>query len=385
MNKIPLEDFFQAYFDCRKSKRNSLNALEFELDFEERVIKLYEDVNKDNYKVGPLNVFIVNKPVKREVFAAKFRDRIVHHLVVNKLNHLFEREFIYDSYSCRKNKGTLFGIERIKRFIRSCSNNYKDDCWILKADIKGYFMSINKDILVEKLVDFIERNCKEPDKDKVIWLCEEIINNNSTKNCFMKSPRYKWRGLPKSKSLFYSKPRCGLPIGNYTNQIFANFYLNFFDHFMKNVLKIKYYGRYVDDFILILKDKHSVGLVLSKMRDFLGKELELNTHPRKIYFQHYSKGVAFLGAYIKPWRVYSSRRVKNNFWEKVNRVNKILKKGILNEKDKVYIRSSINSYLGILNHFQTYRLREKFLNQLDSSFWNVFEKGDDLEKVFRKR
>jgi RNA-directed DNA polymerase len=385
MNEIPLEDFFQAYFDCRKSKRNSLNALDFELDFEEEVIELYEDINKGAYEISPLDVFIVNRPVKREIFAAQFRDRVIHHLVVNKLNSLFEKEFIYDSYSCRENKGTLFGIKRIKHFIASCSNSYKDDCWILKADIKGYFMSIDKDILINKLVNFIEKNYQESDKNRVVWLCKKIINNNPIENCFLKSPCYKWRGLPKSKSLFCSRARCGLPIGNYTNQIFANFYLNSFDHFIKSVLRIKYYGRYVDDFIIISKDKNLIRLILPKVEIFLLKELKLHIHPRKIYFQHCSKGVNFLGSYIKPWRIYSSKRVKNNFWEKIDYLNMILKKNKLTEDDKIYIRSSINSYLGMLNHFQTYRLRKKFLNQLDSGFWNIFEKGDNLEKIFIKR
>ncbi len=372
MSKIVLEDFFRAYFDCRKNKRNSLNALEFEVDFEKKVIELWEEVNKKVYEISPFEVFVVNKPVKREIFAAQFRDRVIHHLVINKLNHLFEKEFIYDSYSCRKGKGTLFGINRVKHFIRSCSENYKNDCWILKADIQGYFMSINKDILINKLTSFIKEKYNGSDRDIIIWLCKKIINNNPTKNCVFKSSRGKWKGLPKSKSLFNSALRCGLPIGNYTNQVFANFYLNSLDHFIKSNLKIKYYGRYVDDFIMISRDKDLMKFILPKMKKFLWKKLKLKIHPRKIYFQHFSKGVEFLGAYIKPWRTYVSKRVKNNLWQKVNYLNKILSKNKLTNKDKIYIRSSVNSYLGILNHFQTYKLRRKFLSRLDNVFWDIF-------------
>ncbi len=122
---IALEDVFQAYFDCRKNKRNKLAALEFEVDFEKRVIRLWEEINSGSYKISPLDVFIVDKPVKREIFAAQFKDRIAHHLVINKLEPLFEREFIYDSYSCRKGKGTHFGIKRISRFVRQASRNYR--------------------------------------------------------------------------------------------------------------------------------------------------------------------------------------------------------------------------------------------------------------------
>ena len=381
MNNISLEDFFRAYFDCRQNKRNSLSALEFEIDFEKKLMELEREVNDGNYKISPSNVFITSRPVKREIFAAQFRDRVIHHLIVNKLNEFFEKEFIYDSYSCRKDKGTLFGIKRIEHFIRSCSNNYQKDCWILKIDIRGYFMSINKDILIEKLVNFIDKKYKKSDKERIIWLCSKIINNDSTENCILKSPYYKWKDLPKSKSLFHSSSRCGLPIGNYTSQIFANFYLNFFDHFVKNRLNIKYYGRYVDDAVFILENKGDLRFIMPKIKKFLEEELELKIHPRKIYFQHYSKGVEFLGSFIKPWRVYVSKRVKGNFWRKLKYLNNhLLDKG-LNKEKKEHIVSVVNSYLGILSHFKTYKLRRKFLDCFNNNFWNYFKIGDNFKKI----
>lgn len=115
-----------------------MECLEFDADYESKLIKLWEEINKGDYKVSPLSVFIVEKPVKREIFAASFKDRIVHHLIVMKLENILEKEFIYDSYSCRKGKGTHFGIDRVDGFIRKCSRNYQKDCYFLEKLALGY-------------------------------------------------------------------------------------------------------------------------------------------------------------------------------------------------------------------------------------------------------
>lgn len=369
---IKLEDIFSAYFDCRKNKRNKLDALEFELDFETELIKLWEEINSEKYRVKPLDVFISEKPVKREIFAAQFRDRVVHHLVINKLENLFEKEFIYDSYSCRKGKGVHFGIKRVKRMIRSCSENYKKDCYVLKLDIKGYFMSINKDILLEKLKTFINEKYKEKDKEKIVWLCEKIISKDCIEDCRFRSPSDKWKGLPRSKSLFFTQKQCGLPIGNYTNQVFANFYLNSLDHFVKHHLKVKYYARHVDDFMFFSGRKKDLLDILPKIKVFLGYELGLIVHPKKIYLQNISKGFDFLGVFIKPWRSYASPRVKNNFWITINSINEKIENEKYGKCEKQKTISKINSHLGVLGHSNSYNLKKKTINQLDLRFWNDF-------------
>ena len=145
-NIIPLEDLFKAYYSCRKNKRNTINALAFELNLEEELIQLKEELESGRYAISSSIAFVVDKPVKREIFAANFRDRVVHHLVIQKMNSVFEPHFIYDSYACRKSKGTHFGIGRVDGFIRKCSKNYTQDCYVLKLDIKGFFMHINKNV-----------------------------------------------------------------------------------------------------------------------------------------------------------------------------------------------------------------------------------------------
>ena len=139
-NKVTLEELFQAYIDCRKHKRKTTNALDFEADFEQNLIELYHEINDGSYYPGKSIAFIVDKPVKREVFAADFRDRVVHHLIINKLLPLLEKEFIHDSYSCREGKGVQYGVKRVADFVRLCSENYSEDCYILKMDIQSFFM-----------------------------------------------------------------------------------------------------------------------------------------------------------------------------------------------------------------------------------------------------
>jgi RNA-directed DNA polymerase len=350
---IPIEELFQAYINCRRYKRNTTSAIAFEIDYESNLVTLCEEINSGIYQPGRSIAFIVDKPVKREIFAADFRDRVVHHLIISKLNSIFEKEFIHDSYACRVGKGTHFGIQRVNRFIHQCSQNYNRDCYILKLDIKGFFMRINKNILFEKLQTFIHEKYKEQDKDLVIDLCRKVIFYEPTKKCIIKGGRKNWQGLPSDKSLFYSPKNCGLPIGNLTSQVFANFYMNCFDHFIKHDLGIRFYGRYVDDFVLVHSDKEYLRSLIPKIKNFMELNLRLTLHPNKIYFQHYAKGVKYLGAVIKPYRTYIANRTKGNFYQAIQRLNLIARDHKPTKEEKGNFLSSMNSYLGIMKHYKT--------------------------------
>lgn len=226
--KIELAELFEAYRKCRQNKRNTLNALAIEVDYEANLIRLGDQINSARYRPGKSIAFIINKPVKREVFAAEFRDRVAHHLIINKLNPLLEKIFIYDSYACRSGKGIHFGIQRADRFIRRCSQNYTRDCYVLKLDIQGFFMHINKAILFEQIRALIEQSYQRNEKLLLLELCGVIIYNNPTTNCIVKSKHSEWQGLPADKSLYHSPEGCGLPIVNLTSQIFANLYMKWF-------------------------------------------------------------------------------------------------------------------------------------------------------------
>ena len=367
-DKITL-DLFQAYFDARKIKRISFNALAFEKHLEANLFALASEIIERRYSPKPSICFIVDKPVKREIFAADFRDRVIHHFIYNYISPIFEKSFINDSYSCRKGKGTHYGINRVDHFIRSCSQNYSKDCYILKLDLQGFFMSINKNILFTKLEQFIKEKYQQADKELVIKLCKQIIYNDPTKNCIIKGSKSDWSDLPQTKSLFHSQPNCGLPIGNLTSQVFANFYMDSFDHFVKHDLKIRYYGRYVDDFVIVHEDKEYLRNLITKLSEYLQSELQTTIHPKKIYFQHYSKGVKFLGTVILPNRIYIADRTKGNFYNAIEKQNQIARDHKPTKEEQQAFQSSMNSYLGIMKHYKSYKLRKTMIFKNLSGWW----------------
>jgi len=367
--QIELYELFEAYFACRQNKRNTANAIAFEVDYESKLVQLCKELNDGTYQISRSIAFMIQDPVHREIFAADFRDRIVHHLIIGKLNPLFEKQFIYDSYACRVGKGTHFGIQRAASFIRRCSQNYTKDCYVLKLDIQGFFMHIRKDILFKRLSKFIADNYHKLDKEIITRLCCQIIYNDCTQNCIIKGKSSNWEHLPKTKSLFHSQEGCGLPIGNLTSQIFANFYMDSFDHFIKHDLRIKNYGRYVDDFIIVHEDKEYLKSILPKIADFLKTSLNLSLHPKKMYLQHYKKGVKFLGVMIKPNRIYIGKRTKGNFYKSIKDQSDIAKDHKPNKEELNSFISSMNSYLGIMKHYQTYNWRKKMLFKHLSVWW----------------
>lgn len=358
---ITLEDLFKAYYDCRKNKRKTINALEFELDYEYKLLSLYDDIINKQYKVWESIAFIVEKPVKREIFAWNFRDRVVHHLIYNKINNLFDEEFIYDSYSCRIWKWTHFWINRVNRFFRKSSDNFKKNTYVMKLDISWFFMNIDKNILFNNLKIFLEKKYKDDDLDLIMYLINEIIYNDCSKNCIIKSPKKLWVWLPKNKSLFFSWMNKWLPIWNLTSQIFGNFYLNSLDHYVKSKLKVKYYWRYVDDMIFLSNSKEELLFISEKVERFLLEKLFLTISHKKTYLENINRWVSFLWVFIKPYRTYIWNRTKNNFYKKINLFDS-------SNNEVNYFISSFNSYLWILKHYKTYKLRKTILSKLRVGF-----------------
>jgi retron-type reverse transcriptase len=335
-----LIDLFRAYFDTRKNKRKTASALAFEAGYKGKLFKLHGEIINREYEIGKSIAFIVDKPVKREIFAADFRDRIVHHLIFNYINPIFEKNFIKDSYSCRVGKGTSYGIKRLDHFIRSCSDNFQKDCWILKLDIKGYFMAMDRNILFKKIERKLNgiRNA-DFDIGLMLYLIRKVVFNDPTKNCHIKGKREDWAGLPRSKSLFFAGAGKGFPIGNLTSQLFGNIYLDGLDHFVREKLGIRHYGRYVDDMVFVHPDKEFLRSGIAGISSYLRKELKLALHPKKIYLQHYGKGASFLGTFIKPWRIYIGRRTKRNFYAQAKTWNEAAgkKQGLGKEEAKKFI------------------------------------------------
>ncbi len=376
MSEKLLEDLFTAYYNARKNKRNTANQLKFELQMEDNLLRLYHQLEERTYRPGRSVAFIIDDPVKREVFAAGFSDRVIHHLYFNYVNEIFERSFIDDSYSCREGRGTSYGIKRLDHHIRSCSHNYTREAWILKLDLSGYFMSIDRQKLYDKVVATLHkyadrRNSRGVlfrealDYDLLMFLTRVIIFHDPLENCFIKGDMSEWEGLPADKSLFSSAPGCGLPIGNLTSQLFSNVYLNDFDQWIKRTLKVRHYGRYVDDFFLIDPSNEALTDALGQIREYLRDSFGIKLHPHKIYRQRVERGAQFLGAIIKPYRIYVAKRTVRNF------------KVAMARGDKFYrhrpgqLIEVLNSYLGLMMHHKTYKLRKIMV---EKNFW-IFRFG----------
>ena len=371
-----LEDLFTAYRDARRHKRNTANQMRFELRMEENLLRLYYELVNRTYRVGRSVAFIIEEPVKREVFAAGFADRVIHHLYFNYVNEIFERSFIDDSYSCRKGRGTSCGVKRLEHHIRSCSRNYTRKAWIMKLDLSGYFMSINRQMLHEKVTGTLmkyanRRNSRGVrfsealDYDLLMFLTRVIVFHDPLENCFVKGDMSEWEGLPADKSLFSSAPGTGLPIGNLTSQLFSNVYLNDFDQWIKRTLKVRHYGRYVDDFYLIDTSNDALGDALEQIREYLRESIGIKLHPHKIYRQPVERGAQFLGTAVRPHRIYMASRTAANFKRAIAKGEKHY------ARNPVRLVQVLNSYLGLMMHYSTFGLRK---GVVDGNGW-IFRYG----------
>ncbi len=310
----------QAYYDARRHKRQKPYQLRFEADWEANIRTLCDELWQRTYKARPSACFIITDPKKREVFAADFRDRIVHHLYYNYTHTLYERTFIEDSYSCIHGRGTHYGIRRLQRHICRESQNYTLPCYVLKMDICGYFMHIRRERLLSLCLSALDEMAthrilkqvptlwaERVDIDFVRYLTHEIVLLDPTQDCYVVRDRHDWDNLPANKSLFLSPQGCGLPIGNLTSQLFSNVYLNVLDQYMKRTLHCVHYGRYVDDFFVVSADREWLCSLISEVRLFVGQSLGLALHEGKTQIIPARQGVEFLGASVKPFHTVAGR------------------------------------------------------------------------------
>ncbi len=355
-----LLDLYRAYKDARKHKRGRMYQLKFEYELEMNLTELRDELIEGRYKPLPSTCFIIHEPKMREVFAADFRDRVVHHLFYNYTHRLFERTFIADSYSCIEGRGTHYGIERLKHHIRSVSAGYSKPCYVLKIDIRGYFMSIDRARLLELCRATLRRmENRESDIAGVSWgekidyvfvdyLLETIIHTDPVNDCHVLGAESDWDNLPVDKSLFTAASGCGLPIGNLSSQLFSNVYMNVFDQYVKRTLGCQHYGRYVDDAYIVASDRNRLKGLIPKLSEFLQRHLGLDLNRGKTRVYDARHGFEFVGAFVRPFRAYISTMSLRRMRRKVMSLPK---------DDRRYLRAAVNSFLGVLSHYDSYCLR----------------------------
>lgn len=380
-------DLMVAYMTARQHKGTKQYVSDFDRNLRQNLLTLRDDLLNRTYKARVSTCFIVFHPKQREIFAADFRDRVVHHLIFNYIHEMLERTFIYDTYSCIKQRGTHFGIDRLQHHIRACSQNGKREVYIMKMDISGYFMHIDRQLLYNITRDSIllmaehyadtQHTVRWRDKidiDFVLYMVKEVILLDPTTRCHINGKRKDWNGLPDTKSLFKSGKGKGLPIGNLTSQLFSNVYLNGFDHYMKRELGCKHYGRYVDDFYIVSESKERLHQIVPLAERYLAERLLLKVNQGKTKIYSSRRGVDFLGAWLLPNRTYISN-------QSLRRMNRQMSMMHLKNDEEMF--SSINSFLGVLSHFKTYNIRHSIAQRLWHNYKSIGKVDEDCKKLIR--
>lgn len=357
------EDVNLAAMLCMKRKRNRLDAIAFRRSYGEEIFNLTMRIRDKTYQPQAGLVFVAEHPKYREIHAAHFRDRVVHHLLYNQLEPVFEKIFIPDSYACRKGKGTHAAAESLAQKMRNISRNGQIKAYGLKMDIKSFFPSIHK----ETLLGLIQAKCKKLNNgDNIFELAKIIVNNDPVKNAKPLGSKATFNKVPPHKKLGALGPGYGLPIGNLTSQFFANVYLNALDQFIKRTLGIKHYVRYVDDFVLLNEDPLQLRYWEEQIRKFLKERLFLTAHDLTETLA-ISGGIDFVGYIIRPNYILSRNRVIKHANKRITELEKQLQPRKIGRFTHWHIdceaieklRMAWASYSGHFKHSDSNRLLER--------------------------
>lgn len=309
---ISIENLLISFQEFLRGKRRRKDVILFGLNLMDNIILLHFELLNKSYEHGSYLSFKINDPKPRDIHKASVRDRVLHHAVFRILYPYFEKKFIFDSYSCQINKGTHKAIYRFRQLSRKVSANNTKTCWVLRCDIRKFFANIDHQVLKDILLRYIE-------DEEILWLLGHVIDSFQTEE----------------------QREVGLPLGNVTSQLLINVYMNEFDQFMKRELKVKYYIRYCDDFVILHQDKPYLENLMPQISEFLGSQLKLSLHKDKVFIKRLSNGIDFLG-----WVHFHHHRILRTATKR--RMFKKLKENKTQE--------TINSYLGLLKHGNTYKL-----------------------------
>lgn len=353
---------FQAYLDARKGKRNTYDEHVFEVNLWENLDRLADAILTEKYRPGSSKAHVIFHPVVREIFAASFRDRVIHHYIYNVIGEWWENRFINDSYSCRKGKGVLYGIKRLQHFMRSAWNETLktgETVYVVKYDIKGYFMHLDRQTLLKFALDGLDQQFAGR-KDQLRYkttkfLLEQIIMDDPVSHVRKVGRESDWKYVPRDKSLFFQPPGRGIVIGNLTSQLLSNIFLDHvLDKFVFYNLGYRRYGRYVDDFYFIILQSElkqffqDMAIIEGRLNSF-----GVTLHPNKRYIQPIDKGVEFLGCKVYVSHIIPSQRFIKN-------MRKAFKEVATGRRDP----STIISYMGHAKHFNAEKLMKEAFDKM---------------------
>jgi retron-type reverse transcriptase len=332
---ISFNNLFSAYLKARKGKQSVPSVAEFTLNLESELLSLQQQLSDFTYQPGRYRLFTIYERKKRQIAAAPFRDRVVHHAIMNIMEPPIDRRFIFDSYACRQGKGVHAAVDRYQQW----SKHYP---YVLKMDIEQYFPSIDHEILKAKLRHYL--------KDRyLLVLLERIIDT---------APAATGRAdicyFPEDDLLTPVERSSGLPIGNLTSQFFANLYLDDVDHFIKEQLRVRAYLRYVDDLVILGRDKVQLHEIREQLRERLAQD-RLRLHPRKAHIYHTARGIDLFGYQVFPHK----RKLRNDnghaFYRRLRNMARLYHQGALDWED---IHPRVRSWIGHAVHGDTLGLRK---------------------------
>ncbi len=304
-------------------------------------MQLHTELNNGTWQPGPSICFVVTHPKPREVWAADFRDRIVHHLLYNHIGARIERTFIADSCACIEGRGTLYAAQRLEAKARSITENWRRPAHYLKCDLANFFVTIDKHVLAEQLRHAIPEQPWQKLAMRILW-------HDPRTNYQLRSPARLLNRVPQHKRLTAQPAHLGLPIGNLSSQFFANVYLNALDQFVKHRLQARHYIRYVDDFVLLHHSPQQLNTWRDQIEAFLAERLHAKLNPSKTILQPAARGIDFVDQVILPHRRITRRRVVDNALRRAAKV------------PAEQLRETANSYFGQLRqatHSQADRRR----------------------------
>lgn len=338
---LTIEEVIHAYECCRRQKRSAWTAVEFETNFSRNIMDIYHRVRDCTWQPDGHMCFVVMNPKPREVWASKFSDRVVHHLVYNRLRPRFEPYWIANTFACIKDRGTAGASNWAERAARKVTRGWSQKAFVLQVDIRNFFPSIKRSHLHHLLMP----ECHEP---WVRQLVNEVVNVDVCDNAHFPGNYRLLDQIPAHKSLWNAKPGLGLPIGNLTSQFGANVYLSAMDQKVVRSKVVRHYGRYVDDIVMMDSDIHNLRAAYRLIVQCLA-DLGLELHPQKTRCAPVSDGFDFCGRFIKPRRTYLRRRTVLRAKKALDELTGSHHKG-----------ETVTSYLALARHCNSYRLRKEW-------------------------
>ncbi len=350
---VNFERIYMAYEDCMKRKGSSPSALQFSFALlAKELTRIVDDINGREYVHGNSSCFAITYPTAREIYAAQFRDRVVQHFFCQEVKPLLEKTFIDTTCSCRKKKGTDYALKKLREFVTKESDHGRRDCFYLKLDMNGYFMSIRREHVTRLMTELIEKEYHGDYKEELLYLAPIIYMNNPAKSRIMKTSWEIWSQIPERKRMDPGG-ETGLAIGNITAQDGSNLNLNEFDHYCAEELGFEGYVRYVDDAAFVSGSKQKLLNALPLIERKLAESgQKLNLKKTKIDTAYH--GIKFLGKMTYP---YGYQRMAK---ESAGRTMKAAHKFKLN---KNYL-SRLNAQAGRTKHYACYGLMMDYIKAL---------------------